>query len=252
MGKRYYNKNIMDNMNNQRAINCEIVDGNITDSITFASILKKDWEERARKDPSLYVMAESNSTEERILESGKTDFENEFLPRLKEYINGNSTILEIGCGVGRMSYYIAQNCEELTILDISRELLNKAVMRLVEKYNFKNISIVEGNGIDLHQLPDNFYDIVFEYIVFQHIPSEDIVKNYIREINRVLKVGGVALLHGRDVQGIHTDDNFSGNTWHGAQFGYKEIRDYIQDTSLQIIKEEGVGTERYWVLLEKK
>jgi len=242
----------MDNIYIQRAAGCEIVDGNVTDPNTFASILKRDWEERALKDSSLYVMAESNATEEKILASGKTDFENEFLPRLKDYITKDSIVLEIGCGIGRMSYYIFQNCKELTILDISRELLNKAVERLVEKYNFNDICIVEGNGIDLHQLPDDYFDIVFEYIVFQHIPSQDIVRNYIKEINRVLRVGGIVLLHGRDVQGVHTDDNYSGNTWHGAQFGYKEIRDYIQSTSLQIINEEGVETERYWVLLEKK
>jgi len=242
----------LDNRYTQRAIDCEIIEGNITDPTTFANILKVDWIERSRKDPSLYVMAQSNATEEQILESGKTDFENEFLPRLKKYIKVDSKILEIGCGIGRMSYYIASICKELIALDISHELLKIAYERLRIKYGLTNINLFEGNGIDLNSIEDDIVDIVFEYIVFQHIPSQDIVKNYIKEINRVLKVGGVALLHGRDVQGVHTDDNFSGNTWHGAQFGHKEIRDYIQDTSLCIINEEGIETERYWVLLEKK
>ena len=234
-----------------RAIGCEITPGNTTDTFTFASILKKDWEERALKDPTLYVMAESKASEEKILHSGKTDFENEFLPRLKDYITKESHILEIGCGVGRMSYYISQVCRELTILDISRELLDIAVVRLAENYHLNNLFIVEGNGIDLHQLPDNWFDIVFEYIVFQHIPSEDIIKNYILDINRVLKVGGVALLHGRDIQGVHTDDNYSGNTWHGCQFGPELLKKSIENTSLKIISEEGIQTERYWVLLQK-
>lgn len=242
----------MDTRYVQRAIGCEIIEGNITDPNTFANILKVDWQERAYKNPSLYVMAQSNATEEQILASGKTDFENEFLPRLKDYINKDSIVLEIGCGIGRISYYIAQTCKALISLDISHELLQIMHERLCINYNFFNINLFEGNGIDLNPIFDNEVDIVFEYIVFQHIPSQDIVRNYIKEINRVLKVGGVALLHGRDVQGVHTEDNFSGNTWHGAQFGPKEIRDYIQDTSLSIINEEGIQTERYWVLLEKK
>jgi SAM-dependent methyltransferase len=243
----------MDNIYIQRAAGCEIVDGNVTDPNTFASILKRDWEERALKDSSLYVMAQSNATEENILASGKTDFENEFLPRLKEYLKKDySKVLEIGCGIGRMSYYIIQNCGYFYGVDISQELLKNAYDRLHRKYNFLNMNLFEGSGFDLNPIFDNEIDIVFEYITFQHIPSEDIVKNYIREINRVLKVGGVALLHGRDIQGVHTDYNYSGNTWHGARFGPELLSKVLPDTSLQIIKEEGVETERYWVLLEKK
>lgn len=236
---------------NKRSLDCEIVDGNVTDPEIFVQILKEDWNKRAIKDPSFYTMSHSNATEDQILISGKIDFEKEFLPRVKDYLTNESVVLEIGCGIGRMSYYISQNCKQLVALDISNELLNIAYNRLVKKYSFNNIDFIECNGLDLYYIIDSFIDIVFEYIVFQHIPSEDVIKNYIKEINRVLKPNGIAVLHGRDIEGINTNNNYSGNTWHGCRFGPKLVKESIKDTFLHIINEEGEGTDRYWVVLKK-
>ena len=236
----------------RRSIKCEIVEGNVTDKEIFSSILKKDWEERAWEDSSLYVMAESNAKEEEILNSGKHDFFTEIYPRIKEQFTSCSYVLEIGCGIGRLGYYAAETCGEYGEylgVDISKRLLDIAKVRLDK---FDNVYFFENNGYNLEGIGDNSVDIVYEYICFQHIPSEDIIESYIKEIDRVLKKEGIALLHGRDVQGIHTDDNYSGNTWHGCQFGPKLVRRSIESTSLCIISEEGIQTDRYWVTLKKK
>ena len=34
-------------------------------------------------------------------------------------------------------------------------------------------------------------DFAFSYIVFQHIPSREIVENYMREVNRLLRPGAL-------------------------------------------------------------
>lgn len=233
----------------RRSIRCEVVEGNITNKETFSSILKKDWEERAQEDSSLFVMAEPKAEEERIIESGKHDFFTEIYPRIKDYHISHSHVLEIGCGIGRLGYYMADISEKYYGVDISRKLLSIAEERLKE---FDNVYFFETNGYDLEGIEDNSVDVVYEYICFQHIPSEEIIESYIREMDRVLKEEGIALLHGRDVQGIHTDDNYSGNTWHGCQMSPELIRESIKGTSLCIISEEGIQTDRYWVILQKK
>ena len=39
--------------------------------------------------------------------------------------------------------------------------------------------------------PDEKFDFVYSYAVFQHIPSREVVFNYLREARRVLKTGGI-------------------------------------------------------------
>jgi ubiquinone/menaquinone biosynthesis C-methylase UbiE len=49
-------------------------------------------------------------------------------------------------------------------------------------------------GTDLKQFENDTFDLVYSYIVFQHIPEEAVIESYLREISRVLKPGGRAAL----------------------------------------------------------
>ena len=42
--------------------------------------------------------------------------------------------------------------------------------------------------------PDETFDFVYSYAVFQHIPSREVVIQYLRETHRVMKTGGLARL----------------------------------------------------------
>ena len=48
-----------------------------------------------------------------------------------------------------------------------------------------------NNGAACSQFADESFDFVYSYAVFQHIPSRDVVLEYMREIRRVLKPGGI-------------------------------------------------------------
>ena len=45
--------------------------------------------------------------------------------------------------------------------------------------------------MDLSVLPDLEFDFAFSSIVFQHIPSRDIIENYVREVHRLLRPGAL-------------------------------------------------------------
>ena len=49
-------------------------------------------------------------------------------------------------------------------------------------------------GRDLAAFADESFDLVYSYAVFQHIPSRDVVMQYLREARRVLKPGGLLAL----------------------------------------------------------
>ncbi len=103
-------------------------------------------------------------------------------------------MLEIGCGLGRMTHYFAECFGEVYALDVSSEMLSKA-----ENYwkHLPNINWILGSGEDLSVIADNSIDCVFSFWVLQHIPNRDVVISYIRESERVMKKGGTAFLQFR-------------------------------------------------------
>lgn len=217
----------------------------------YLHILKNDWEIRAKSDLSTYVMAVEYAPEDCIYASGLYDVKTEFCPQYDEYYkdNNSTSILEIGCGFGRMSIHISDYCKELFAVDISKTLLDIAFKRS-NLYQKTNITFIETPGNSLAGVMNSSIDFAFEYIVFQHISSLAIIQQYINEVNRVLKLGGVFAMHTRNVSGV-VDSISGGNTWHGCNLGPQEIRNMLVNTQLSVIKEVGSGTERCWIHLQK-
>lgn len=231
-----------------RAIHCNnLTHLGITDLDTFLRISKEDWNLRAGHDASSYVCASPRASEEQIRASGKGDVIREFIPRINGY--KSDVIVELGAGFGRMTMFIAPFCKKLYAIDISGDLLFQAKQRLSGSV-YQHVEFIETDGMHLNTVPDNSVDLCYSYIVFQHIVAAEIVVSYIHEACRVLKVGGVFVFHGRDVNGV--TDVTLGNTWHGFRLGSNFVRDAIQTTSFKIIKEEGQNTDRYWCTLKKE
>lgn len=220
----------------------------------FLRAAKEDWNLRAVADASSYVCASPHASENDLRASGQGDVLREFVPRLRDY--PHDTILEIGCGFGRMSIFIAAYCTRFYGVDISGILIDKAMQRLAlyrSEFGTDGVgrhgTFIEVDGHTVEPIDDGVVDLAFEYIVFQHIPSEDVIISYIRDVHRVLKTGGVFIMHGRDVPSEASST--LGNTWHGCRCGPELVQRAIEGTSFSVVHEEGVDTDRYWATLQK-
>lgn len=98
-------------------------------------------------------------------------------------IASGSKVLEVGCGTGRTSCYLAKEGAEVTGLDVRPKMLEKAKLR-AEKEGVK-IDWVEG---DIHRLPfdSGSFDAVFAESVTVFGDIEKVLKEY----NRVLTPDG--------------------------------------------------------------
>lgn len=103
-----------------------------------------------------------------------------------------STILDFGCGTGRLSLPFAKMAEKVFGLDVSPGMLSEA-KKNAELKGVRNCEFIESSGDYLfEQIPE--CDLVHTYIVLQHIPrsrGENIISNLIEKTAR----GGVGALH---------------------------------------------------------
>ena len=106
----------------------------------------------------------------------------------EEIDKNKSTGIDIGCGSGRWSKFVADNTKELILLDPSVQALDVAKKNLNKKKNIKflNQSVGEIN------LQDKSIDFAYSLGVFQHIPD---IKSALKEINRILKPNAPFLVY---------------------------------------------------------
>ena len=99
-----------------------------------------------------------------------------------------ATVLEIGCGVGRMTRRLSELFGSVVAVDVSEEMLRRCRSNLSADSNVV-YQLVDGDGT-LPGVGDAEIDVVFSYITFQHVPSRAAQLRYFEECARVLRVGG--------------------------------------------------------------
>jgi SAM-dependent methyltransferase len=155
--------------------------------------MSRDWDARARKNAFHYIASWRKEWDlESFLASGEEDFEGLVIPILARcgLPAAGKCMLELGCGAGRMTASFAKRFESVYAFDLSHEMLSRA-QRLHSAQT--NILWLLSNGADLSCVASGSMDFVFSYLVLQHLPGEELALQYIREMLRVLRPGGVFL-----------------------------------------------------------
>lgn len=97
----------------------------------------------------------------------------------------NGVAVDFGCGVGRVSHWLAQRFSRVVGVDISPHMLE-----LAEQFNTQSaaITFVLGNEQNI-PLATSSADLVYSFIVLQHIPKA-MQEKYLREFSRIVRPGG--------------------------------------------------------------
>jgi SAM-dependent methyltransferase len=209
--------------------------------------MRADWNQRAREDAHYYVAFGGMGQDEEGFDATASDV----LPclefELKRFpTNANRRAwraLEIGCGPGRLIKPLSQYFGEIHGVDVSDEMIRLARQRLAD---VPHAHVHATNGASLAQFADESFEFVYSYAVFQHIPSRDVVLEYMREIRRVLKPGGI--FRGQFNGLPHSGDT---NTWSGVVFSADDIRAFTQENGLQLLILDGLLTQYMWTTWRK-
>jgi SAM-dependent methyltransferase len=165
------------------------------------------WDEAARTDLYWYIATRSSGSAAEFYATGSAETDL-LLARCDIAPDEGQTMLEIGCGAGRMTRRLSELFGQVIALDVSAEMIKQAQHALADRHN---VGYVNGNGHDLADLADQSVDIVFSYITLQHVPTASGLLSYIRESARVLRPGGRAALQVRANGVVATGLDFVGH-----------------------------------------
>jgi ubiquinone/menaquinone biosynthesis C-methylase UbiE len=240
--------------------------------------MRRDWDERARRDAFLYIASWRKDWDEvSFFESGKQDYLRLVHPILQklQFEAACKSMAELGCGAGRMTRSFAENFQSVSAVDISAEMQSRAKEYL---RSFSNIRWVLSNGETLSGIESASVDFVFSYLVLQHMPTREVVCSSIREMMRILRPGGAFLFQfngsdqptmnrkGRTISGIldsmaslglrrasrriagvvGIDPEMVGKTWRGATLTSAEVADAVRSGHGSPEEFLGAGTPLAW------
>jgi SAM-dependent methyltransferase len=113
---------------------------------------------------------------------------------LLAWMPADRVVLEIGPGGGRWATVLQERSSRLILVDVSPRPLELCRERFAAA---QNVRYVQSGGSDLPGVADASVDAVWSFDVFVHVAPLDQV-GYLSEIARVLKPGGLALIHHAD------------------------------------------------------
>ena len=228
------------------------------------------WDERARENALYFV---DNTIDYRSPDADWFWRQGErtvdaILGVLELEIGADDDLVEIGCGVGRLTRVLAARARSVAALDVSAEMLAQA-QELNE--GLDNVRWLKGDGTTLGGVEDASVDGCFSHVVFQHIPDPAITLGYVREMGRVLRPGGWAAFQVSNDPSIHRPRSAGDRlkrrlvgivrpapkgqddpAWLGSAVGLDELREAAGSAGLAVERVEGAGTQFCLVRLRRE
>jgi ubiquinone/menaquinone biosynthesis C-methylase UbiE len=153
------------------------------------------WDRSAQVDTRNAIAADTD--EASFQSSGRAEAE-----ALRRFVRPGDTVLDIGCGTGRVMEHLAPACREVHGIDISEVMVEQGRARLD---HLPNVHFHLGNGYDLATFGDGSFEVVYSIVALQHM-ARPVAYNYLLESHRVLRPGGVLWFY---VPNLLREDGFA-------------------------------------------
>lgn len=186
--------------------------------------MKADWNRRAQEDAKWYINTyKRQQTDDEFFRQGAGEVDALIRSNLDLLCGGRDPktlrLLEIGCGIGRMTRHLAAIFGEVVATDVSGEMIARCRQAQAA---LANVTCVETSGHDFRAWTDGSFDVIFSAYVYQHVPSAQVIRANLRDAFRVLRPGGTMhfFTNGVELPG----EAEAGDTWAGAPFPERDVR----------------------------
>ncbi len=153
----------------------------------------------------------------------------------QDQVKGN--LLEVGCGEGRGIDLLLPKVASFSAID----KIATVVEELKKKY--PTATFVSGNIPPLASFTDNSFDCVVSFQVIEHI-QDDVA--YLKEIHRVLKPGGFAL-----ITTPNRPMSLSRNPWHIREYTALELTQLAKSIFSEVVMKGIGGNEKVMQYYER-
>jgi len=230
---------------------------------------RRFWDERADEDAFYFVdnrQVYGAPDLELFWSGGEADMA-ELLRQAETSIGPGDDIVEIGCGVGRLTRVLAREGASVRALDVSPRMIE-----LAREHNpaLTNVEWIVGDGATLAGVDSESADVCVSHVVFQHISDAAVTLAYVREIGRVLRPGGWAAFQVSNDPTVHSPPRGLRNVrnriraaarlaprgqahpdWCGSYVDVEDLRAAADDGDMDIERLVGERTQ-YCVALTRK
>jgi SAM-dependent methyltransferase len=153
--------------------------------------MEQFWDAKAKDDAFYFVDSRLryHASDEVTFWAGGEEALRALLGALEVELTPGQVVIDIGCGLGRLTRPLARTASRVIAIDVSSEMLTQA--RELNS-SLTNVQWLHGDGESLRPVPDASVDVCVSHVVFRHIPDPAITLDYVREMGRVLRPGGFA------------------------------------------------------------
>jgi SAM-dependent methyltransferase len=182
------------------------------------------WDARAREEPYFFIDDRRRYRDpelETFWREGERDLDR-LLELLGRAVAPGDVVLEVGCGIGRLTRPLAARAGAIEpggagcvlALDVSAEMIDRARRH---HSDLERVQWIVGDGRTLAPVPDGSVDAAVSHVVFQHIPDPAITLGYVTELGRVLRPGGWAAFQVSNNPAIHRRRHGLAERWRAAR-----------------------------------
>ena len=152
-------------------------------------------------------------------------------------------ILDIGCGLGREAFSLADLGYDVAGIDISREVISQVRQLSAEKGYDIPFTVYDGRELPF---PDASFDVVLIWAqTFGLLYGEAFKRDYLAECRRVLKTGGLLSFSGHDydyLKAQHPDClngrkfyPYAGTEVYWESFEESELAEYARQAGFDVV-----------------
>jgi SAM-dependent methyltransferase len=230
--------------------------------------MERFWDERAREDAAYFVdnlLAYRQGDMDEFWRRGE-EVVDAVLEQLQVQVEPSDRVVEIGCGIGRLTRVLAARTSQVWALDVSSEMLRQA---RAQDGAPEAIEWIHSDGTTLQPVADGAASVCFSFVVFQHLPDPAITLGYVREMGRVLQPGGWSAFQISNDPSIHRPRQRSLRAklrellgrgpqgqahpaWLGSAVDLDELERTADSVGLDLERVTGRGTQFCLVLLRKR
>jgi ubiquinone/menaquinone biosynthesis C-methylase UbiE len=213
--------------------------------------MRQDWDARARENARHFVATgREDWSDEEFFRSGEKAVSEDILTDMTNICQGKDPqamrVLEIGCGAGRLTRALSNVFGEVHAVDVSGEMVELARKAVADR---PGIHVYQNNGCDLSVVPPVEFDFAYSAIVFQHIPSREVIENYVREVHRLLRPGALFKFQ---VQGDSRVEASPDDTWLGVSYSDQAATEMAHRCGFEPRYRYGVGEQYFWLWYFKR